>query len=167
MTTNRPSRPARTRSWTELARAAWGAALLARPHELLRHVHHVAVDHRSIVVARALGARHLAQAALSGLRPRPEVLAVGVLVDAVHASTALGLAAVDRNRARAGLLDAAIAAAWSAAGMRDLMRNAACSPERRSRGGGSARPASSRAGRPEAAHAVLRRIVAHRGSRSA
>ncbi|MFY0408575.1 hypothetical protein [Solicola sp. PLA-1-18] len=43
-----------------------------------------------MTVARLLGARHLAQACLSGTRPTPEVIAMGVQVNAVHALTALG-----------------------------------------------------------------------------
>ena len=45
---------------------------------------------------------------------------MGVWVDAVHSLTALGLAAVDRSRVRAGLTDTAVAALWAVAGYRDL-----------------------------------------------
>ena len=84
-------------------------------------VHHVRVDTKSLAVARILGARQLTQAALSGLRPSPEVLAMGVWVDAVHAMTAFGLAVLDRSRARAGLTDTAIAGLWAVIGYRDLV----------------------------------------------
>src|SRR5581483_5459706 len=104
----------------ELVRAGWGAALLLAPQHVMERVHHVDVDTKSVVVVRILGARQLTQATLSGFRPSPEVLAMGVWVDAVHALTALGLSAVDRARARGGLTDAAVAGVWAAAGYRDL-----------------------------------------------
>ena len=110
----------RTSRKIELVRAAWGAALLVAPRQVMQNVHHVPVDTKSVVIARILGARQLTQAALSGVRPSPDVLAMGVWVDAVHALTALGLACVDRSRARAGLTDTAVAALWAATGYHDL-----------------------------------------------
>ncbi|PZS20509.1 MAG: hypothetical protein DLM57_01115 [Pseudonocardiales bacterium] len=104
----------------EVLRAAWGAALLFAPGLVLRDVHRVRVDAKSVVIARILGARHLIQAVLSGVSPSPEVLAIGVWVDVAHASTALGLAAADRSRARAGLTDTAIAGTFASLGYRDL-----------------------------------------------
>jgi hypothetical protein len=105
----------------ELVRAAWGAALLVAPRQVLGHVHHLRTDRASVVVARVLGARQLAQAVLSGTDPSPEVLALGVWVDGVHAASAVGLALADRHRARAGVTDAAIAATWGLLGYRDLI----------------------------------------------
>ena len=104
----------------ELVRAGWGAVLLAAPAEVLDHIHGVQVDRKALVVTRILGARHLAQALLSGVNPSPEVLAAGVWVDTVHSATALGLAAVDRRRARGGVTDAVVAASWAALGWRHL-----------------------------------------------
>ncbi len=113
----------------ELVRAGWGAALLFAPQQVMTNVHHVKVDTKGVVIARILGARQLTQATLSGLRPSPEVLAMGVWVDAVHAMTALGLAVVDRSRARAGLTDTAVAGLWAGAGYRDLAGASATPPE--------------------------------------
>jgi hypothetical protein len=104
----------------EILRAAWGAALLIAPRRVLTDIHHVTVDRKSLVIARILGVRHLSQAALSGVSPSPEVLAMGVWVDLAHAGTALGLAGADRSRARAGLTDTAIAATFAGLGYRDL-----------------------------------------------
>lgn len=104
----------------ELIRAGWGGVLLAAPAEVLSHIHGVRVDRKAIVVTRILGARHLAQAALSGVDPGPEVLAAGVWVDTVHSATALGLALVDRRRARGGVADAVVAASWAGLGWRHL-----------------------------------------------
>ncbi|EUA52984.1 hypothetical protein I550_4616 [Mycobacterium intracellulare 1956] len=86
----------------ELIRAGWGGVLLAAPTEVLSRIHGVRVDRKAIVVTRILGARHLVQAASSGVDPGPEELAAGVWVDTVHSATALGLALVDRRRAAAG-----------------------------------------------------------------
>ncbi len=54
---------------------------------------------------------------------------MGVWVDTVHALTALGLAAIDRRRIRAGLANTAIAAVWAAAGYRDLTIARATPPQ--------------------------------------
>ncbi|WP_297593705.1 hypothetical protein [Mycobacterium sp.] len=104
----------------ELIRAGWGGVLLAAPAEVLGHIHGARVDRRAVVVTRILGARHLVQALLSGVDPGPEVLAAGVWVDTVHSATALGLAVIDRRRARGGVTDALVAASWAALGWRHL-----------------------------------------------
>ncbi|WP_333890164.1 hypothetical protein [Mycolicibacterium gadium] len=108
----------------EVLRALWGAALLIDPDRVLRVVDSDGVDGRSRAVVRILGARQLVQASFSGLRPSPEVLAMGVWVDTVHSLSAVALALAVRRRARAGYTDATIAGAWSAAGYRDLSRAA-------------------------------------------
>lgn len=112
--------PQRRSRKIELVRAGWGAAMLIAPRQVMTHVHHVRVDTKSIAIARILGARHLTQAALSGFRPSPEVLAMGVWVDAVHAITALGLAMLDRSRTRAAVTDTAVAGLWAGTGYHDL-----------------------------------------------
>ena len=112
----------------ELLRATWGTALLLAPEQVLSWGHHLRVDSTSLTVARILGARHLAQAALSGIRPSPEVLAMGIWVDAAHAATALGLAATDRHRVRAGLIDTAVATVWALTGYRALRTTDATPP---------------------------------------
>lgn len=106
----------------EIIRAVWGGALLIGPRFVMARLFRVRVDGRSVVVARVLGGRQLAQALLSGVAPSPEVLAIGAWVDSVHAATALGLAAADRDRLRPGLADAAVAVCWSWLGYRDLQR---------------------------------------------
>lgn len=127
-----PSR-ARTFRQIELLRGTWGAALLIAPRQVMASVHHLKDDTKSVVIARILGGRQLVQAALSGLRPSPEVLAMGVWVDAVHALTALGLAVADHSRARAGLTDTAVAGLWAGAGYRDLLGSAAAPPSHQRR----------------------------------
>jgi hypothetical protein len=119
---SRTARPG-ARGVLEGARAAWGAALLIGPGTVLEQVHGVRADSRSIAVARLLGARHVAQATLSGTRPAPAILALGVWIDTAHAGTALAFAAAGRTRARGAILDAAVAAGWAAAGLRVLTRS--------------------------------------------
>ncbi|OBJ79008.1 hypothetical protein [Mycobacterium colombiense] len=117
----------------ELIRAGWGVVLLAAPNEVLDHIHGVQVDRKALVVTRILGARHLTQALLSGVNPGPEVLAAGVWVDTVHSATALGLAVVDRRRARGGVTDAVVAASWAALGCRHLRKGEARTDDVRGR----------------------------------
>jgi hypothetical protein len=111
----------------EGARIGWGLLLLAAPTRVLGATG-ARVDTRSVVITRVLGVRQLTQGLLSGLRPSPEVLAMGVWVDAAHSATALGLAVVDPGRAVAGVTDAAVAAGWSWLGLRDLRRAVATPP---------------------------------------
>lgn len=126
-----PARPRIRR--IELVRACWAAALLFAPRQVIGNIHDAKVDAKSVLIARALGARHLAQAVLSGLRPSPEVLALGVWVDAVHALTALALAGSDHSRVRTGLADAAVATTWAGTGYRDLVAATATPPTQRRR----------------------------------
>jgi hypothetical protein len=114
----------------EVLRAVWGGAMLFAPGPVLRRIHGVRVDGPSLAVARVLGARHLAQATLSGLEPTAAVLALGVWVDSVHAASAVGLAVVDKSRVRAGLTDAVVAGAWASFGYRDLHGGAFSAPSR-------------------------------------
>ncbi len=104
----------------ELVRGAWGLACLVAPHHVDRATGSRPADHRAVVVTRVLGARHLAQAALSGIAPGPATLAVGVWVDVVHSATAVVLAVLRPRRAPRALLDAGIAAGWALAGARDV-----------------------------------------------
>ncbi len=105
----------------ELVRAAWGLWLFAAPRQALYQVGgRVDADRRSVVVTRVLGARQLAQAGISGLRPSPAGLAVGAWVDGVHALTAVALAVSDQKRVRTAGLDAGVAALWSVLGRRDI-----------------------------------------------
>lgn len=102
--------------------------MLVAPSATLGTIHGLKIDTTSIVIARVLGARQLAQAGLSGLDPSPEVLAVGVWVDLAHAATAFGLALADRSRARAGVTDGVVALTWAGIGYRDLVSSKATPP---------------------------------------
>jgi hypothetical protein len=107
---------ARARVLIPAIRAAYGAVLLCAPGAVLRLCTGQPASRRALAVTRVLGARHLAQAAVSAWAPRPAVLAAGVDVDLCHAASMLALAAADRAVWRAGLADAAAAAALAVAG---------------------------------------------------
>jgi hypothetical protein len=67
-------------------------------------------------VARVLGARHLAQTALTALTGRPSVFAAGAGIDAIHATSMLFLAAADGSVRQAALVDALAESALAAGG---------------------------------------------------
>jgi hypothetical protein len=72
--------------------------------------------HRARRVARLLGARHLLQATLNAAVPLPEVFTAGAAVDALHATSMLMLAAVDRSVRKVALMDALIEGLFAGAG---------------------------------------------------
>jgi hypothetical protein len=72
------------------------------------------MDTRSITVARALGLRHLVQAAWSrGSRSSQQV---GAVIDLLHGASMLLLALCDAKRRRVALLDAGVACAFALGG---------------------------------------------------
>jgi hypothetical protein len=101
----------------QLARVSYGTALLLAPGVAIFLVTGHLPGRRARRVARLLGARHLAQAALTAVVPLPEVFMVGAGVDALHAASMVILAAVDRTARRAALADAAVEAAFAATGL--------------------------------------------------
>ncbi|MEJ5913006.1 hypothetical protein [Pseudokineococcus sp. 1T1Z-3] len=106
----------------DLARAGWGAVCLLAPTVVERALSGHEPDDRARRVMRVLGARHLVQAGASRLLPARLALAGGAAVDALHAATAVVLALADPPRRRASLLDAVVALAWSAWGVRRYRR---------------------------------------------
>lgn len=110
-----------------VVRGTWGVVMIVGPRPLVQAIA-IHDDPVMMWTGRVLGARHLTQAVLSGARPSPEGLAMGVWVDAVHALCALGLAASSRRRATAGLFDAVAATGWAVAGYRDLVNPRAALP---------------------------------------
>ncbi|MEU4660399.1 hypothetical protein AB0F83_01450 [Micromonospora chalcea] len=110
-----PRPPARTLCRAALiGRVAWGSLLLLAPAALLRPVGRATPAARATL--RVLGARHLAQAAVTLRWPVPGVLVVGVAVDGTHALATLVLAATDRRQRHVALADTAAATAWAALG---------------------------------------------------
>lgn len=100
----------------QMARAAYGAALVLAPGPVIRLATRRRPSRRTCRVARVLGTRHLIQATLTAAAPGPGVLAIGGQVDAVHTASMLLLAAVSRAGRRAALTDALTEAAFAAAG---------------------------------------------------
>jgi hypothetical protein len=83
----------------------------------------VPTDRRARVVVRILGARHVLQAgAVSTTPDHRDALAVGSVVDAIHALSMVALAAVDRRRRRLAVADAGAATAFALAGWRRAHR---------------------------------------------
>lgn len=102
--------------WFPLIRGAYGLVLLGAPGLLPRLACRPG-DRRVQDVARVLGARQLAQAALTAPAPSAATLALGAETDLAHALSMLGLALADRRRRRLGCADAAVAAIFAAAGV--------------------------------------------------
>jgi len=99
-----------------LVRAGYGVLLASAPGTVTHRYSGHPADRRARVVARILGVRHLTQAVLTLGTPGPTVLALGVEADLAHAASMLGLAAVDRARRRAALIDGAGAGSFALAG---------------------------------------------------
>lgn len=73
-------------------RALYGAGLLLAPGRILAALARMPLDRRVIAVARVLGARQLAQAAVVGRRPTPGRLRAGAAVDAAHVGSMVAFA---------------------------------------------------------------------------
>ena len=105
----------RLRLLVPLARAGYGAALLCAPGPMIGVVTGQPPGRRARQIARVLGARHLAQAAITVLNPGPEVVALGVVVDLLHAASMFAFAAAVPDLRRAELADALAATALAVA----------------------------------------------------
>jgi hypothetical protein len=92
----------------EVVRGCWGACELVAPGHVVGSLVRRPADVRTRVVARILGARHLAQAVLT-LSGDPVTHALGGAVDLTHSASMVLLALVDRRRRRAAATSAAIA----------------------------------------------------------
>ncbi len=101
----------------QLIRAAYGSALILLPGPAIQLATGRLPSRRACLVARVLGARHLAQAALTAVVRRPGTFAAGGEIDAVHATSMLLLAAASKPERRAALADALAEFAFAAAGL--------------------------------------------------
>jgi hypothetical protein len=102
----------------QVVRAGYGATLLLLPGPVIRLCTGRPAGHRTRNVARLLGARHLAQAAVTaGTGPSAESLGIGAAIDITHAASMAGLAMADRRVRRVTLTDALIETAFAAAGL--------------------------------------------------
>jgi len=112
--TRRPPPAGQALQW---ARAGYGLALLLVPAPTIRLATGRRPTRRTCRVARLLGARHLAQTALTAAAPDPGTFTLGGQVDTVHAASILLLAALSRSGRRAALADALTEAAFAVVGL--------------------------------------------------
>jgi hypothetical protein len=102
----------------QLARAGYGGALLIAPGPVIAAVTGGPADSRTRAVARLLGARHLAQAAVTAASAASgETLGLGAAVDLVHAASMAGLAVADRRVRRLTLPDVLVEMTFAATGL--------------------------------------------------
>jgi hypothetical protein len=97
-------------------RTAFGVELLAAPGPLLRLLGGEPADERAVVVARILGARQLAEAALLWRHGARWAIRLGALVDLIHAGTAAAAAAAANDAGHRRLAAANVATALALAG---------------------------------------------------
>jgi hypothetical protein len=108
--------PPRAARLLQLARAGYGAALVMAPGLVTYLATGRFPGRRGRRVAQVLGARHLAQAAVTAFVPVPDVFALGAEADAAHAASMVMLATADRGARHAALTDALAEAAFAAVG---------------------------------------------------
>lgn len=92
-----------------LARIGYGSALLCCAPVMVRVLHAPRDDKWALVVARVLGARHLAQAAITLAAPSRNVVIAGSIVDALHGASGVAMSVADARWRRAAATDAAVA----------------------------------------------------------
>ncbi|GAB6902968.1 hypothetical protein JCM9957A_60600 [Kineosporia succinea] len=96
-----------------MAGAAFGAALLLRPREVIRAVGADPELPGLVVAARVLGARHVVQAV--GLTVKPGLVSTPAsLIDGLHATSMVALAAISPSYRRVALVSAGVAGALGA-----------------------------------------------------
>jgi hypothetical protein len=113
---------------TALARIAYGMLLVMAPNPLLHKVSGARAGKRERTLTRLLGARLLAQAAVTDVRPDAVSVALGAEVDLVHALSMIVWSVVDRNSRRLTLISAAIAGLFAAAGTAQARRTPVVAP---------------------------------------
>jgi hypothetical protein len=106
--------------WMSVARAGYGGALLCVPGPMITALTGTPVAGRDLAVARVLGVRQLAQAAVCGPAPARGLIQAGAAVDCLHAASMLALARAQPRLRRALLAETVIAAALAAAAAASL-----------------------------------------------
>jgi len=139
-----PPAAGRLRLLIPLARAGYGTALLCAPGPMIGVVTGQPPSRRARRVARVLGVRHVAQAVVTALNPGPEVIALGVVVDLLHATSMFAFAAVVPDLRRAELADALAATSLAVVepALSSVARPKTAGRDQRAGDGGAARPAS-------------------------
>jgi hypothetical protein len=113
-----PAGPAPRRAWPPgpvlpLLHGLLGGALLVAPRRLLLGLG-VPPDGATLVAARVLGARHLAQAAALRRRRDRAAVGLGATTDVLHGASMLALARLSRPHRRAALASAIAAGTLAA-----------------------------------------------------
>jgi hypothetical protein len=90
-----------------LLRAGWGLLLVSAPAAVLRAGGHREPS-RAAWAVRVLGARHLVQAAVTVAAPSRPVVTMGAVLDGLHASSVVALAAASSRWRRTALADALV-----------------------------------------------------------
>jgi len=141
--TTAPTAANRLRLLVPLARAGYGTALLCAPGPMIGVLTGQPPSRRARRVARVLGVRHVAQAVVTALSPGPEVVALGVVVDLLHAASMFAFAAVVPDLRRAELADALAATSLAVAepALSSVARPKTVGRDQRAVDGGAARPA--------------------------
>jgi hypothetical protein len=111
------------RRYAAVVRAGYGVLLLLAPGAVVRTVSGGTADRASAAVGRVLGSRHLAQTLTIERAGTRGWLLIGTVIDAAHALSMVGLAALSRDHRRLAALDAALAAGLAINGLREA-RNA-------------------------------------------
>lgn len=114
-----PPRPQPSAGWAPLVRGGWGLVLLTATAPVCRAAG-VEPTREAQLVVRALGARHVAQAAVTSKVPTHTTLWLGAAADSAHALTALLYGVSAPGRLRAGLASAGVATAFALDGLRRL-----------------------------------------------
>jgi len=94
----------------------YGSGLLVAPKTVLRLIGGSVEDRVLILAARALGVRHLLQAAWTVLTPTRRVARLGAVADVLHAMSVLPVVAFDASRRRSVAIDVVVEAALGGAG---------------------------------------------------
>lgn len=112
------------------ARLCWGTLLLRFPDTGLRLLGHPPTRSARRVV-RILGLRQVLQGAAMLVVPGPTSTAVGIAVDALHASSAVGWAAGRPGQRRPGATSATVSGLTAAAGLAALRQQSQAAADRR------------------------------------
>lgn len=104
---------------TTIVRGGIGGCELLAPTFVAGIVESQPIDVATRRTIRVLGVRHLVQSALEAAAPRPDVVRVGMTIDALHLLTmvAYGLGASDPARRRLARTDAVVASAFALSGL--------------------------------------------------
>jgi len=103
-------------AWLAGVRAGYGTIQLLRPAYSAEQLLGGPLDPGAVAAVRVLGARQLAQAAVSVAAPSARLLALGVGADGAHALSMAVLALDDRRRRRPAMVSGLIAAAFAVGG---------------------------------------------------